>query len=491
MDFLDPKKTRRATIMLFTGYVLIGILITLLVIILFYVANGMGLGKNHQIIQKGLVFVSSTPSGSQILLDGELNSARTNTRLNLPEGSYDLSIRRPGYRAWQRTITVAGNTVVRYDYPFLFPITLESKTKTSFDSAPTLASQSPDHRWLIVQASAASADLSLYDLDNSKVPVTPLTLPETLLTSGTNEHWKALEWADDNTHLLAQHFYNDTSEYILIDRSDAAQSVNLTKQLNMNPTTLKLFDKKYDSFLTYFSDDNRLQHVTLKDTTPEAYLTRVLAYQTYSDNTVLYVTDEGAPADKAFVRLKQGDKTYDLKTVARSDHYVVNLTRYSGDWYVAFGASSENKVYVYKNPVDRLNAKKDLIPVSVLRITNPTYLAFSSNTQYIAAENGNSFAVYDAEYGDTYVYTVSGKPFDAGQDHANWMDGNRLMYVSGGSLVVFDYDKANLQTLVPASPNYTPFFDGSYKNLYTLTPTKTDPAKVDLMTTSLRTSADQ
>jgi hypothetical protein len=43
-----------------------------------------------------------------------------------------------------------------------------------------------------------------------------------------------------------------------------------------------------------------------------------------------------------------------------------------------------------------------------------------------------------------------------------------MMYVSGGKTHVFDFDNANSTTLSTSDPSYTPYFDRSYKNLYTL-----------------------
>jgi hypothetical protein len=71
------------------------------------------------------------------------------------------------------------------------------------------------------------------------------------------------------------------------------------------------------------------------------------------------------------------------------------------------------------------------------------------------------------------------------------MDGHRLVYVSNGEAVVFDYDYQNRQALVADRPEYVPAFDGSYKYLYTLMPDKITSAKLTLSQTPLLTKADQ
>jgi hypothetical protein len=50
------------------------------------------------------------------------------------------------------------------------------------------------------------------------------------------------------------------------------------------------------------------------------------------------------------------------------------------------------------------------------------------------------------------------------------MDGNRLLYSSGGKLLAFDYDNTNQHSLMVASGAYLPAFDRDYKYVYSLAP---------------------
>ena len=66
MDFLDPEITKRKNRHLYIGYFLFGILILLGTVILVYLAYGFGLGKNGAVYQNGLIYIGSTPNGSNI-----------------------------------------------------------------------------------------------------------------------------------------------------------------------------------------------------------------------------------------------------------------------------------------------------------------------------------------------------------------------------------------------------------------------------------------
>jgi hypothetical protein len=217
----------------------------------------------------------------------------------------------------------------------------------------------------------------------------------------------------------------------------------------------------------------------------------VLAYQSYSTDTFLYFSDESAVAGKVTLKLLIGSTTTQLKTLPASPSYLVDLTKYSGDLYIVAGSSSENKVYIFKDPVGQLSGsqKHALVPSQVLHVNQPNYVSFSNNAQFIVAENGQQFGVYDIENDKGYNYS-SEQVLDAPQAHASWMDGDRLLITSGGSLVAFDYDHTNQRTLVGNNPAYLPAFAPDFKYLYSLAPSATAGQTV-LDQTSLLAPADR
>lgn len=496
MDYLDPHKELRHRIILGVGYVLVAVAIVIATLILLYQAYGFGLGKNGTVIQNGLAFFSSQPHPANIYINGQLNKAQTDSRVTLPASIYHIQLTRTGYHDWQRTIEVEGGDVQHFDYPFLIPKQLTSKKIASYTSPPGLATQSPDRRWLMVQEPGSMTNFQVYDLKTPAKAPLELSLPASLLTKATaNENWLLEEWADDNKHVVLQHNYDGKTEFILVDRTDASQSLNLNNTLSISPDKLTLLNKKYDQYYLDNTASGLLQTATLSDHTPKTALEHVLAYQSYGSDSILYATDKDAPAGKVLIRLKIGDKTYPVRSFAAGGNYLLDLTKYSGSLYVVAGSSAENKVYIYKDPVGQLNKlpNQAIVPSQVLHVTQPNYLSFSTNTQFVVVENGTQFGVYDIENTKGYNYTVN-LPLDPPAAHATWMDGDRLTYVSGGKLIIFDYDGTNRQTLVAASSAYLPAFAPNYKFVYTfapaLSPTAT-PGQTLLNQTSLLTPADQ
>jgi hypothetical protein len=492
MDFLDPKKTFRHTIILISGYILIGIAIVIATIVLLYEAYGFGLGKGGSIIQNGLLFVSSQPHPASIYVNGKLNKSSTNTRLTLPEGIYSLKLTRTGYRTWSRSIEVDGGTVEDFDYPLLVPTKLVTTKIKTYSSLPGLVTQSLNRRYLVSELPGSDSEFDVFDLSNPTKAPTEISLPANILSKAkTTESWQLVGWSNDNQHVLLDHLFDGKSEYVMLDITDPTQSFNLTQTLSgLNYTAITLDNEKYDQYYLYDSTSQTLETVNLKTPNdPTPVLSGVIAYSTYLTNTVLYATSSGAAAGKVDIDERVGTQTYHVKTFDAGSTYLLDMASYNGVIYVAAGSAADNKVYIYKDPVSQLAADPDQAPVpsQVLFVTNPNYLSFSTTAQFIEAEGGQQFGVYDIENSHGYNYTTN-LPLDDVGGHATWMDGDRLTYISGGHVVIFDYDHNYQQSLEPSVSGFTAFFDPNYDYVYAIAP---EGASFSLTQTSLYIPADQ
>ncbi|MCA9327031.1 PEGA domain-containing protein [Candidatus Saccharibacteria bacterium] len=482
MEFLDPQKERLTRIALFVGYGLIALAIGIASIILLYTTDGYCVDGTGTVDRCGLVFVSSQPTGADVSINGKLKKSQTNTKFNLQSGTYQFRVSRDGYRDWQRTITVEGGDVQRFDYPFLFPQALTTTTTTDFTTNIGLATQSPDRRWLVLADENSAGELRLYDLKNPEKPVvtSPTLTTGLLTTSESTNSWKFIEWSNDNRHVLLQHSYVTggaaAQEYILVDRQRIDLSRNLTKDLTLAATAqLSLFNKKYDQYYLYDTQARTLQTTALNGNAPTTtQLTDVTTFKTFGDDTILYVTatpPSGTQTEGTVsVVLQQGSRTIVLRELpSDAPKYLLDMAQYAGKWYVVLAASNQKGAYIYVDPFDQKLAKTTDLPrpSRFLKVAEPQYVAFSANTQFVLVQNGQKFGVYDIENDDTYGYTVSA-PLDAPQEHATWMDGNRLVYTSGGKMYVFDYDNINQQTLQANLSGFNSFFSPDYTYVFNI-----------------------
>lgn len=493
MDFLDPKAKRNHLIRLIIGYGLMAVLIAMATLILVLQAYGFDVDrKSGEVIQNGLVYVDSSPDGATVKFNEKEQASKTNNRFALPSGDYRLSISKGDYRAWNTSFRLAGGEVERFTYPLLIPNKLEPVELRQYDAAPTFTTESLDRRWVVMSKANSLTDFVEYDL-NSLTEDQPkereFNLPNNLFTAAAGAHsLELVEWSTDNKHLLVQHNFAGGHEFLVVAREDPGSSININRLLGQNPTKVVLRDKKFDQWYLYNEAGGVLQTADAKKTiTP--LLKGVTAFKTHDAETVLYsqLADDGKTQR---VSLRQGKDSHLLRESV-SPRMFLDLARYDGSWYVAVGADSEQRTYIYKDPADKLQKKNKPTPVAVLRnASNPlTQVSFSQNTRFIVAQSGQRFELYDAEYEQTFRYDVT-ESFDPGTKVV-WMDGHRLLARSQGKALIFDFDGNNRQALLPSLAAAPVMFDRDYTVLYTLDASKAAAGKTGFYGTQLRTEEDR
>lgn len=495
MDFLDPRAKKQRTIRLFIGYALVSILIFTASTIIVFNAYGFDVDrKTGEVIQNGLVYIDSAPDGAAIYLNGELNKSRTNARMTLQEGKYDLVIRKDGYRDWNRNFEVKGGSVIRLTYPMLILNNLESKEAANYGQAqPVLSTESPDRRWLMVSKGASLREYFVYDFNtlnqDTDIPSQESVIfPENLFKAPDGKTaLELVEWSTDNRHLLVKYTYGSGSEFLVLDREVPGSSININQLLGQNPTAVNLRDKKFDQWYIFDQSSGLLQTANTEKTITPA-LQSVTAYKTHDSTVIMYAQVQ---ASQQNIYVRQGSQTFLLRSVAVGPVHL-DIARYDGTWYAVVASDGDKKSYVYKDPFSTLAQSKTqkAVPVTVFRANSAfSSVKFSTNTRFILVQSGQHFGVYDAEKSESYNYDIV-EPIDA-DTKVTWMDGHRILFRSNSDAYIVDFDGSNKQKLVKALPGDTVFFDRDYTVLYSVSTSLDLPNSVALIQTNLRAESDR
>lgn len=476
MDFLDPNKKRAHRIKLYIGYGLMAILIGVATMVLLFAASGYGVDGDGKVIQNGLVFFSSKPGGAEVNVEGLYNKFKqggtTDTRMVLKEGGYKATITKNGYRSWQRQFSVEGGAVERFVYPFLFPEKLETTVTKTYEVQPKVVTQSPSRQWIVIQQPNAFTTFDVYDANDPNKSPTTFTVPTGVLSPASGEQsLEEIEWSTDNNNILFKHTFDGKSEFVIVNRDKPQESFNVNTVTAQNPYEVILKDKKIDKLYLHMSKDGLLQEIDVASKVLTPLVGSALAFQPHGDDMLVYTTPKPDKPEVVSVRILTKEKDYELRELPVSALYVVDVARFENSWYVVAGASDDDKVYIYKDPLERLqnpNSKDEMIARS-LRIDNVQDVSFSANARMIAAQSGQKFAIYDAETDRQYRYTVNDQ-IDTGRP-AEWMDGHRLVTSTAKTVFVFDFDGINFQKLMPIVPTTDTMFDRDYENAYTLAET--------------------
>lgn len=472
MDFLDPKKKKAHKVQLYIGYALMSIVILLAGVILLYAAFGYGIDRQGNVVQNGIVFIASTPDAAEVLYTNketnQENKAVTDDRLTLPAGEYALEFLKEGYRPWQHDLLVHGGDIERLTYPFLFPQELTTADVNLYSSTPQFSTASPDRGKIVVLRPGNDAVFDVFQTsDPTRAPET-FTLPADIYTPSDSAKLELVEWSTNNRHMLVKHSMGNTTEFIVVDTEQPTESQQINEALGINPKAVSLFDKKPDE-LYVLTSSNRLLRASLQDTNTEVVLDNVVAYKSHGRDRLLYVTTKDAAANNVSLIISDGKESYKIRELPKSPSYVVDMAQHEGHWFIVAGSTNGEEAYVYRDPFETLrdNDERRILLTRTLDIEQPKHVSFSENTQFVALQNKNKFAIYDV-FEDREFYYEFETPFDAGAKPAKWMDGHRLTSVSKKKVVVFDFDGSNYQTLSPATSGSQAMFDRDYTRLLTI-----------------------
>ncbi len=467
MDFLDPRKTRAHHRRLVVGYVFLAIGVALGTSLLVRAASGFGYDtKTGEIVENGLIFVDSHPGNAQITINGVYSGENTSARKVLPAGEYRLKLSKQGYRDWSRITILQEHTVAHYVYPFLFPNSLSNKSLKNYPTSPKLITISPDRHWLVV----ASSDETVWEVFDTTKPAqspTLISVPGGVLSpSTTPSTLKLVEWSSDNNNLLIERTFSGGVEFIVINRDKPEESFNVNTKFALTPQEVVLKDKKVSKLYVLGADKSlRIANID-NSSVAQPILTDVIAFKSYGNDLILYITTSKTPG-KAWVKVYENERTYNLIQVATSDKYLLDLTKFQGNFYYAIGGNKASAVSLFKDPMDALKDTQIVKaqPFLAMRLVGAEKLSFSANARFIVAESGQNFVGYDLEDKQYYRYNITSQILVP----AVWMDGHRLISSSGGKVFVMDYDKTNQQLLSPTLLPDGAYFDRDYETMFTLT----------------------
>lgn len=496
MDFLDPKEKKFRSIRLMIGYALMTVLIFTATLVLVYQAYGFGVDrKTGEVIQNGLLYVDSAPDKATILIDNVEKSDRTNTRMLLKAGNYQLTIKRDGYRDWSRKIEVLGGGIERITYPMLIQTNLAEQEIQNFGiNEQLIRSQSPDRRWLIVAKTGSLNTFTEFDLKDAnkgaKLPlIRQIVFPDTVFSvTDKPRKLEVMEWSNDNEHFLVRHSYGEAFEYIILNRDRPETSFNINKLIEKNPVKLTLRDKKFDHWHIQEKVDGDLIFATAKKEII-VLAPGVTAYKSHDDSTLLYAQKSSDGQQDVF--LTRANDTKLLRKVKDGPVYL-DIARFDNKWYAVVASDGDKRTYIYQDPWDvisKVNGAK-VAPKAIFRSSQPiNTLEFSANTRFVFVREGQHFAVYDVELDKIFNYNFG---LTLGIDtEVSWMDGHRLLARSGGQTFIIDFDGSNKQQLVGAQPGDSTFFDSDYTVLYSFQDSRVSAGTTALVETDLRYEQDK
>ena len=434
------------------------VLIILTVTILFL--QGFRLDSGNRLAQGALLQFDSTPNTATVWVDGKNTGVRTAGKQTVVAGVHTVLYSKDRYEDWTRTIDFAAGTLTWLDYARMVP---KERTPETVANLQTIiaAKASPDYKFILLQESADQPVFQLADLRSTEVKLANLTLPTTLYSDASTPdvaHTYTLdEWNVGGRYILVKHEYNNQLEWLMVDTEDVAQSINVTRLLSVGFKDLH-FSGTNGRTLFGLADDNNIRKLDLSSATiSRALISNVESFSLFDTDTISYVGISPSDSTKRVAGVYQdGDEEpHVLRTVDSLDTVLkIAVGNYFNDNYVAIAEGS--KVTILKGSYQlsgndnmtelRQFAQMDL-PSAV------TQLSLSPKSEYVLAEAGNSFMTYEIEHKRSASGSLDPTP-SAAATPLQWLDIAHVWNQQGGSLVMRDFDNANIYSINTVAGNF-------------------------------------
>lgn len=432
MDLEKEKRRQSLRVIISETFMVIAVVVTVLV--LAFIVSGYWLGKDFKVERQGLLQISSIPTGAYVSIDNSEPSwfQRTNTSKMLSAGKHNVVLTKEDYDTWSKTVDIVEGLLYRVHYPRLFLLEREKESLLKTDAG--IATASPDHKSLLLIDETTLwtfIDLDSETLEPKMIDVSSL-FSSVSLASGASVglftgEILSMTWNHDGDKILFATSDGVSQEWSILDLKTPKNSVNLTKDFDLDFSSVQILDNAANNLLVIAAGNLR------KIDVPGHSISAVLAENVISfdhyDSEVIF-SAKTLTGDFYIGNLKLSDqKIKKLDTLDSSAK--VLLSRFYDDKYLTVIEGSEVSVLKRDDNSEVFKATLTFVPKSA---------KVGHNGEFITLSLDNHIATLDMESMELIEW-------DADGDHFDFLDNDMIYSVADGKLIVYDFDGYNRRVL--------------------------------------------
>lgn len=454
-------------------YTTMSVAVTVLVAVLVFFMLGYQINRTDgRIEQGGLVQFDTRPGGADVTIDGKVLGTRTASRKTMTSGQHFISMQRPGYQTWQKSIDVVPGSVLWLTYARLVPEELKPTTISSFASlSDTLVS--PNSETMAIKEDAVTPTIQLADLRGDDVELSKIDIPATSFTAPAADKTQSFsleKWNGSSRYLLVKHTYDDNKiEWLVIDTDNVAETKNITTLLGVDASTITFSPN--NSNQVYALVDNNVRKIDLGATTLSGPLVaNVTEFSIYDNDTILFVTkpDETTAMRSVGYFDEGASKVRTLRTYNDDGQAPLHIAvgKYFDDHYVTI--SYGHTVEIMKGSLSRSDATSASAFSSFATMalsSDVQYLAVVTNGRFVVAQEAGAYTVHDIELKKTTTTALQGDA-PAVATELRWLDPYTIWSDRSGKLRMYEFDGGNQHDIMPVTAGYSATYSPNGKYLY-------------------------
>ncbi len=351
-------------------------------------ARGYRFNPNDgKITTHGLLAVKSEPAGAQIFIDNKLNSA-TDTTISLPPKTYDIEIKKEGYKSWRKNITIKKEEVTEINAslfksaPSLSALTFEGCVNpvASNDQSKIAYAVIPKNKSDFPQKAG------LWVIENINLPIGFAREAKRITDSDlTNANWT---WSPDGREIMLS---TPLAVYLLNSGSYVPQNQRVN-----------IAGSKNDILLKWKKEEQKRMDSKLKVLPPE--LSSIIKNKAKAvlfspnENMVIYTASGSATLPEKLIRQLPGSSTQkEERKISQGNTYVYDIKE---DKNFLIDSGSEN--LILGGGTDGNEAKR----ISWLPNSRNIMISESGKISIIDYDGTNNQIVYSGTFINPYVFTT-------------------------------------------------------------------------------------
>ena len=444
----QKAKKRALRIRLTVIYSLMVLAVLLLVAGLYFIVQGYRFNRfDGKIVQGGLVQFNSTPTGADVWLDEVRLANKTQSKLTVGTGAHTVTMKKDGYNAWKKDVTVRAGEILWLDYARLVPLTLNPETVVPLVGLGS-GKVSYDTKTFAVVENPSEPVITFANLDSAEPTKRQLTLPLESYTApaeGEQQAFDLYAWAYDNRYLLVKHTYGQRVEWISFNTADGKTAKNLTRVLGIDAVDVQ-YAKDDANTLLMLTAAHEVRKTNIDQKTVSGpLLQNVNDFTMYDTATVVFTTKQD-PATR-----KRTAGYFTIGTVAPRTVYEtpvddaaslrISINKYYGKFYQA--VAHGDKVVIYTGDLAASDAKDPAPFVSLTQLSlkgEVDYLGFSPDQhRFVYAGSDSHVVTYDLDLGTGASVTLLATP----QTQIDWIDEFHFITNEDSTVRMYDYDGTN------------------------------------------------
>lgn len=453
MDTEKNKKKQSFKVIISEAIMVLAVVVTVSALAL--VVSGYWLNSDFEVERNGMLQISSTPTGADVTIDGETSSwlQRTNTSKVLASGEHNITLTKDGYDSWSKTINISEGLLYRLHYPRLFLNKREPETALT-TTGTTFATVSPDNEKLLLIGN--TTEWSLISLTSDTLEPKKLDISSYFSSISLAEGAPAglftgkilsADWDHDGSHILFQIDTGSGTEWTLIDVDNVKNSINLSKEFGANFNTVKILDNSASNLLAV--QNGNLHKIDVPGRLISAVLVENISDFDHYENEIIFSAQNPTDSNYIIGLVKVGDdKIKNLETT--TEPAKVAISKFYDDMYISILRGGQLSLY----------KKTDFAKVTDFQLTfAPKTMKVGHNGEFITMTDGPKIATLDMEANTIREWSVEGNSF-------GWLDDDMIYSVSGGNLIVYDFDGLNRRVLASNVSSHFPVAITANKWLY-------------------------